>query len=506
MVKHMGDNRRIGFYPWHFSIKDHQTYDQALSVSDSVLVPLKTHPVISAWQDRPADPLGPALVYPIEYAGESAGSKIERMAEHLNHLGCDAAVVNTLDDLAWLFNIRGDDIPCNTVVNGMGVFQANGRADLFVNPQKITAQFRAGLDEQIQLNPADAFDSCLADLGKTRAIFLVDPVTCPVGIRERILDAGGKMIEHPGIVGPARACRNPVEQAGARRAQTLDCAALVKVIAWIKHRVEQGQLTEFEIFEKLIDLRRSTAPGLFMKPSFDSLVSSGPNATLGHYRPTAEHCRTLCRDELLLMDSGGQYLCSTTDITRTLAFSEPDQEKKFWYARVLKGLIALSDAVFPYGTCGMQIDILAKQALWQSGATYVHGTGHGIGSYLGVHEGPHRIAGEKNAADAVIQPGMMFANEPSYRIQGEYCIRIENDLLTVVKDQPPFDAFGRWLGFETLTFLPFERLLLSPEYFEDWEIDWINRYHSKTCEVLTPLLVETDPDALHWLRQATQPM
>lgn len=503
LVKNITSKRRIAIYPWHFSVQQFRSFQQTLSVSGSELVPVERHPVISAWEDRPSEPVSPAVVYPLEYAGESAASKIVRLAGRLKQFGCDATVINTLDDLAWLFNIRGDDIPYNMFVKGMGLLLADGSARLFMHPDKIGDDFRASLDTKIELLPADAFQPALVELSKDGTTFLLDRQTCPVAFEEMITASGGNIIEHPSIIGPARACRNVVEESGARRAQVLDCAALARAIHWIKTNVRQGQLTEFEVSQKLITFRQDTAPDLFMKPSFNSIVSSGPNATLGHYHPTADKCRTLREDELLLIDTGGQYLGSTTDITRTIAFKETDEEKKYRYSLVLKGLIGLSEAVFPLGTRGMQLDILAKYPSWRAGTTYVHGTGHGIGSYLGVHEGPHQITSEKNAAEAVIEPGMVFSNEPSFRIQGVYCMRIENDLLTIKLKHPPFDGGGTWLGFETLTYFPFEKLLLSSDYYDAVELDWINRYHQKTFELLAPLLEKKDKAVLTWLEEAT---
>lgn len=495
---------KIGAYAYHFSINQYGSIKTALGLKKSELLPLHEHPLFDIWENRPCYPAGPAAHYPIEYSGESSNNKIERLSKKLARLSCQATVINCLNDLAWLFNIRGEDVEFTPIVKGMGILQANGTATLFLAEEKISKTLIDNIDSSITIKRVEEFRPSVIKLAQAGCNFLIDRETSTEGIKDLILSSAGNIVEHSNIIATSRSKRNETEIKGARKAQLLDCVALARSFSWLENRLKTETITEYDVAQKLIYYRKETSGEMFTQLSFDSLVNAGPNATLGHYRPRPEKSRTLIEDELLLIDSGGQYLFSTTDITRTISFREPTDELKFRYSLILKGLISLSEALFPYGTCGMQLDTLAKQHLWQTGHTYYHGTGHGIGSYLGVHDGPQVISANRQAAQVAIEPGMVCANEPSFRIQGEYGMRIENDLLCIERTGENFNTSDKWLGFETLSYIPFDKKLIDANLYDDKEVEWINNYHQKTYNLLAPHLQNVDEEALKWLEENTQ--
>ncbi|WP_448586439.1 aminopeptidase P family protein [Thermaurantiacus sp.] len=461
--------------------------------------PVSENPVDAVWADRPAPSLAPIEVHPLEFAGEDHATKRRRYAEALSRLGADVGVVAALDSVAWLLNIRGADVPRTPVVRAFALVAADASAKLFVDPAKLAPAARAHLGDAVTIHPYAGFAAALGAL--TGARVLVDPGTCVAAIADRLEAAGATLVAGRDPVIAMKAAKNATEVAGARAAHRRDGLALSRFLAWLDREAPSGGLDELAAEAKLEAFRRES--NLLRDLAFDTISAAGPNGAFPHYRATPRTNRPLLPGTLYLVDSGGQYPDGTTDVTRTVAIGPPSPDMRDRFTRVLKGHIALAVARFPRGTRGGQLDVLARQHLWAAGLDYAHGTGHGVGSYLSVHEGPQRIAAARGAPgiDEPLVPGMILSNEPGCYRPGHYGIRIEN-LVLVVEDPRPDDE-EPMLALETLTLAPIDLRLVEPSLLTPAEIAWLDSYHARVRAAHAPHL--EGPERA-WLEAATRPL
>lgn len=479
----------IGFDPWLHTEAEINRYQQACQGLDIELVAIDGNLIDDAWLDQPEMPLDPILAYDEALAGESRAAKCLRLGMELMSKKVDAAIITSLDSIAWLLNIRGSDIPCTPVALAYAILYSNGKVDLFIDSLK--AHEKMGSD--VRIYEYKDFLEEPEDLRGRRVLY--DPRTAPIQVCHQLESAGAEVVRGDDICLMAKACKNKVELEGMRKCHVRDGAALTEFMTWVTDRVQKGTLTELEASQKLLTFREKKDH--FRGLSFETISGSGPNGAIIHYRVTPESSRSLDKNEIYLLDSGGQYLDGTTDVTRTLAFSEPTNEQKDRFTRVLRGHIAIATAVFPEGTTGGQLDILARRALWEIGLDYQHGTGHGVGSYLCVHEGPQRIA-KGLVHDVALRPGMILSNEPGFYKEGEYGIRIES--LIIVR--PHNKGF---LCFETITMAPICLALVDLHLLNRKEKAWLNAYHAEVKEKLMPVLDSSDsPHVKAWLEAQTQ--
>jgi len=460
------------------------------------LVAVGVNPIDEAWQDRPAEPSAEIVPHPETFSGESSASKRSRIGEKLSGDGIEASVLTSPAALAWLFNIRGKDVTRTPLALGSAILNKDGTAQLFVKPEKVTPELRGFLGNEVSISTEPNFVEALKKTSGKRV--LIDPSLSSAHVFDALHAAGAQIVrgQDPTIL--PRALKNAVEIAGTKRAHTRDGVALANFLHWFDLEAPKGQLTEIDICKAIEGFRMAT--GALQDLSFDSISGAGPNGAFPHYRVTVESNRKVDQDNLFLLDSGGQYLDGTTDVTRTVAVGTPSAEMKDRFTRVLKGHIALSRVRFPKGTTGSALDALARMSLWEGGFDYDHGTGHGVGSYLGVHEGPHRIAKVPN--HVALEPGMIVSNEPGfYKIDG-YGIRTEN--LQYVTPATPIGGGERpMLGFETLTLAPIDRRLIVKEMLTEAELAWLNTYHAKVLAEIGP---RVEADVRAWLEAATAPL
>ncbi|MBV1917272.1 MAG: aminopeptidase P family protein [Sphingomonadaceae bacterium] len=493
--EHAPQGARIGYDPWLHGKRWVKDAQEALEKREAQLIAVDSNPIDAVWEDQPEPSTLPASVHEESNAGETSQSKREKVAEWLNTEELDAVVICALDSIAWLLNIRGEDIERTPVVLSNVITHADGSAELFIAAGKVTPQLRAHLGDAVSIRPDGEFGKGLAALSGKR--IAADPGSCVQAVFNRLEDCDAKVVEKPDPCMLPKAIKNEVEQSGHRSAQARDGAAVSRFLHWLSIEGSKGSVTEISAEKKLLSLRKES--GNLRDLSFDTISGSGPNGAIVHYRVNEETNRTLEPGSVYLVDSGGQYPDGTTDITRTVWIGpqEPFAEVKDRFTRVLKGNIALSLTVFPKGTKGSQLDVLARQHLWQNGVDYAHGTGHGVGSFLSVHEGPQRIgksSGGQN--EQALLPGMILSNEPGYYKAGEYGIRIEN--LMLVEPREITGAESEYFGFEVLTFAPIERRLVDFGLLAPHELAWWNAYHARVLEIIGPQL---EGEALAWLEQ-----
>jgi Xaa-Pro aminopeptidase len=493
---HAAAGGRIGYDPWLHTRAWVKAATEALAERGATLVAVDTNPVDAVWPDRPAPSAARLVVHEDRHAGQSAAEKRQAMADWLTAKHADAAVLSALDSLAWTLNIRGKDVDRTPVALAYAIVHADATADLYVAPEKIDEAVAAHLGNAVRVHDRSQFAQALTEFsGKT---VVADPERAVAAIFEA-LEAGGATVlslRDPAVL--PKAVKNPVEIAGHRAAQARDGAALSKFLHWIAVEAPKGGVDELGAAARLEAFRKET--GLLEDLSFDTISGAGPNGAVVHYRVEKKTNRAIETGSFYLVDSGGQYRDGTTDVTRTIAISMPSEEMKRRFTLVLKGHIALARAVFPKGTRGGQLDVLARQFLWADGLDYAHGTGHGVGSFLSVHEGPQRIA-TYAGGDEPLQAGMILSNEPGYYKPREYGIRIENLVLVEPRDVP--GAERDMLGFETLTFAPIDRHAIAVELLTDDERAWLNAYHAQVVDIVAPQL---DGDALEWLKAACAPL
>ena len=500
LKEHAPEGGRIGYDPWLHSRDWVKRASEALAKRGAELVAVEQNPIDKIWSDRPEASMARLVVHPDRYAGRSSAEKRTEVADWLSKEGADAAVLSALDSIAWAFNVRGQDVAHTPVALAFALVNSDGTADLFVAEEKIDGDVRQHLGNGIRIHDRAQFESALAELaGKTVA---VDPERAVAAIFEALDRAGAKVmaVRDPTVL--ARAMKNSVEIAGHKAAQERDGAAIARFLKWVEEKAPEGELDELTASDRLEQLRRES-PEL-RDLSFDTISGAGPNGAIVHYRSSEKTNRKLEKGTLYLVDSGGQYVDGTTDITRTVPVGDPTDEMRDRFTRVLKGHIAVATAVFPKGTRGTQLDSFARRPLWEAGLDYAHGTGHGVGSFLSVHEGPQRIApvtSAQSGGDEPLQAGMILSNEPGYYKSGEYGIRIENLVLVVEKDIA--GAEKEMLGFETLTFAPIDRRLVVKEMLSEREIEWLNAYHAEVLEKIGSRLTAEDRA---WLEEACAPI
>jgi len=506
VAKWLGENApegaRIGYDAWLHGKGWVAAVRKALGAKGGELVAVETNPIDAVWQDRPEPSAAPALVHDDTYAGQSSQAKRDAISAWLTEQKLDSAVITALDSIAWLLNIRGADVDRTPVALSYVLAHADGTADLFIAEEKVTPELARHLGNAVRIRPRGAFVPALKGLAGQRVA--VDPERAVEAIFGTLEAAGAEIVEARDPAVLPKAVKNPVEQQGHRAAQARDGAAVSRFLRWLESEGPTGTVTELTAAEALHDFRRQT--GDLRDLSFDTISGAGPNGAIMHYRVSEETNRTLQPGSVYLVDSGGQYLDGTTDITRTVWVGpgEAPAEVKDRFTRVLKGHIAIARAVFPRGTAGSQLDVLARQYLWQVGVDYAHGTGHGVGSFLAVHEGPQRIAksaGGQAGTDQELLPGMFISNEPGYYKAGDYGIRLEN--LVLVEPREIVGAEGDYFGFETLTLVPFDATMVDVSLLSPEEIAWWNDYHARVLQVIGPQL---DGAEKAWLEERCRPI
>lgn len=486
---------KLGFDPWVHTPDQVKRLKDATDLAGGVLVALPSNPVDAIWSGRPQPPRSPVRPYPERLAGDTGTAKLARVREALAKARCDALVVSDPHNLCWLLNIRGGDVPHTPLVLGYGIVRLTGPAQLFIDMAKLTPEVGDDLAGICAVQPLAGFTAALDALGAARMTVRLEASTCASAIRDRIAAAGGKPDVGADPIALMKACKNAAELSGARAAHVRDGVAVARFLTWFDAEAPSGELTEIDAAAALERFRRET--NQLKDVSFPSISGAGPNAALPHYRVSA-HSNQRIGQGIYLIDSGGQYEDGTTDITRTLAIGAVTPEMKDRYTRVLKGHLAISRLVFPKGVSGAQIDAMARQFLWAAGLDFDHGTGHGVGAYLSVHEGPQRIA---KTGHTPLEPGMILSNEPGYYKEGHYGIRIEN--LIVVQPVTIPGAEREMYGFETITLSPYDRRLIAVELLSAEEKLWIDDYHARVLAEVGPSL---EGAASAWLAQACAPL
>ena len=494
------DGARIGYDPWLHTAEWVRIATEQLAAKGAELVPVGQNPIDKVWADRPQPSKARLIVQPDALAGKSSAEKRHDIADWLESEGADAAVLAALDSIAWTLNVRGADVSHTPVALAFAVAHKDGTADLFVDGEKVGDDVRAHLGNGVRLHERSAFEDYLA--GMTGKLVAVDPDLSVAAIAQALTQGGARILKRRDPTVLPRAIKNDAEIAGQKAAQARDGAAVSRFLKWVADEAPKGGLDEMIAADKLERLRRDH--GDLRDLSFDTISAYGPNGALPHYKGTAESNLPFKPGTLYLVDSGGQYQDGTTDITRTVPIGTPTDEMRDRFTRVLQGHIAIATALFPKGTRGSQLDSFARRPLWDAGVDYAHGTGHGVGSFLSVHEGPQRISpvGSSQAGgDEPLRAGMILSNEPGYYKAGDFGIRIENLVLVVEKAIP--GAEKEMLGFETLTFAPIDKSLIKAEMLSPAEKAWLNAYHA---EVLTRIGPQLEGADRAWLEEQCAPL
>ena len=460
------------------------------------LVAVAQNPIDAAWKDQPAKPQAPVAPHDIKFAGRAADDKRKDVADAVAKAGADATLITAPPSIAWLFNIRGGDVARTPLPLGRALVNKDGTATLFIAPEKVSNQLPAFLGDDVDIRAETDVTAALEAIGQRGASVAIDPALAPSKYADDLRAAGGVVVDLTDPCALPRATKNETEIAGARAAHIRDGAAVTQFLHWLDTETQNGEIDEITAAKKLEAFRQET--GELKDISFDTISGAGPNGAVVHYKVSTQTNQKLARHTLYLVDSGAQYSDGTTDITRTVPIGEANDEMRERFTLVLKGHIALATMRFPAGTSGSQLDAFARQPLWNAGLDYDHGTGHGVGSFLGVHEGPQRIA--KAASDQPLKPGMILSNEPGYYKEGEYGIRIEN-LIAVTPAAPIAGGERDMMAFETLTLAPINLDLVKVELLSDSERAWLNDYHERVRATLAGLL----PAALQdWFKNATR--
>ncbi|MCI5074232.1 aminopeptidase P family protein [Oricola sp.] len=502
LAEHLRPGMRIGFDPWLHTVDGADRLSEVCEAAKAELVAVDRNLVDAIRNDLPAPPLETVTIHPLDYAGETARDKTGRITDAVKEKQADALVMTDPASICWLFNIRGGDVSHTPLALAFAVLPVEGEPTLFIDKRKLPVRTEAYLTQLATLRPPSEFEDGLKALGEAGLKVMIDPGLTARAIADTLRQSGAALVEAPDPVRLPRACKNTAEQAGARNAQRRDGAALAAFLAWLDAQGPET-LDEIAVVTALEDFRAKTGERLGMDLadiSFDTICGSGPNGAVIHYRVTEKTNRKLHSGELLLVDSGGQYHDGTTDITRVIPLGEPSSEHRRHFTLVLKGMIAISMARFPKGTRGVDIDAFARSALWQAGLDYAHGTGHGVGSFLGVHEGPQTIS---RRGMQTLLPGMIVSNEPGYYKAGSHGIRIEN-LVMVRPAETPEGGEIAMHDFETLTLCPIDRRLIEVPLLSDAELDWLNAYHARVREEVGPLVDDADVSA--WLEGMTAPL
>jgi Xaa-Pro aminopeptidase len=497
---HAQKGDRIGYDPWLHTGAWVKSTTRLLEAKDAELVAVTANPIDRIWHDRPQPSAARLEVHADATAGQTSADKRAQIAKWLGTRNCSAVVIAALDSIAWLLNIRGRDVSRTPVALAFAILHDDASVDLFTAPEKITPDVRAHLGAQVRCHPRSGFEAALKALGKRNVS--VDPMSSVAAISAALLAGGAVISEDRDPCVLPKAIKNSTEIEGTIAAHKRDGAALTRFLQWFDGEAPKGGLTEMSAAAKLRQFRDQT--NVLEDLSFDTISGAGPNAAIPHYRVSDESSLPIVMNSIYLVDSGGQYLDGTTDVTRTMVVGTPTAEMKDRFTRVLKGHIALARAVFPAGTRGVQLDVLARQFLWEAGLDYNHGTGHGVGSYLSVHEGPQRIAAAWSSQpgnDEPLAAGMILSNEPGYYKGGEYGIRVENLVLVEPRSVP--GAEKELLGFRELTLAPIDRNLVDTALLTPAEKDWLDSYHARVMAEVGPQL---DDEGRAWLAKATAPI
>jgi Xaa-Pro aminopeptidase len=490
----------VGYDPWLHTPHEVDRLKTGIARAGASLVAVDSNPVDAVWPGRPSAPLAPVVPHPERFTGESAADKRARLGHALAEEGVAAAVLTMPESIAWLLNIRGGDVPHTPLPLSFAILNDDGSVRLFIDRRKLAPGLDRHLGNQVTIEEPAQLGAALDALARSGKRVQADPATAAAWIFDRLIAAGGQIHRAADPCLLPKACKNPTELVGTRAAHRRDGAALTRFLAWLAREAPRGRLREIAASDRLEAFRREGEN--FRDLSFPTISGAGSNGAIVHYRATPQSEKRLEPGNLYLLDSGAQYLDGTTDITRTIAIGPPSPEMRDRFTRVLKGHIALAMAHFPKGTTGTQLDAFARRALWQEGLDYDHGTGHGVGSYLGVHEGPQRISKAPNAQPLL--PGMIVSNEPGYYKTGAYGIRIENLVVVLPLQEGAQDADGRdMLCFETLSLAPIDRTLIDRDLLDEDEVAWLDAYHGRVRETLLPLV---DRDTAAWLEQVTAPL
>ncbi|MBB2964028.1 aminopeptidase P family protein [Methylobacterium sp. R2-1] len=492
---HLKPGQTLAYDPWLHTPDGVARLERAAAKAGASLRAVPDNLVDAIWAGRPRPPVGRVTAHPDDLAGETRAEKLNRVRAALAEGGIDVLVISDPHNLAWAFNLRGADIAHTPLALGYALLPREGRPALYLTSQLVDADLCAALEPLADLRPRSAFAEDLANLCNNAARVRLDAATGAAALKDRVEAAGGVADVGADPVTAMKAVKNAAEIAGTRAAHHRDGLAVTRFLAWLDGAVTDG-VSEIAAVEALEDFRRES--GLLRDVSFPTIAGSGPNGAIVHYRVTRATDRKARPGELFLIDSGAQYADGTTDITRTVAVGTPTEKMRDRFTRVLKGHIAIARAVFPEGTTGAQIDALARISLWEAGLDYDHGTGHGVGAFLSVHEGPQRIA---KTGTVALKPGMILSNEPGYYRSRAYGIRIENLILVEERAIPGGDR--PMLGFETLTLAPIDRRLIDPALLGPAETEWLDAYHARVHAALSP---DLDEETRDWLAAATQPL
>jgi Xaa-Pro aminopeptidase len=493
LARHLIKGDRLGFDPWLHTTAAAERLAAACAKAGAELVATDSNPVDAVWTERPAPPLGPVAIHGAQYAGEIEADKLGRIRQEIEKLGVDALVLSDSHAVAWTFNIRGADVSHTPLPLSYALVPKHGRPTLFIDHRKLSNSARDHLEQSADVEEPDALTPMLTQFSRDGASIALDSATAADALSRLIVAEGGTPVRGNDPTSLLKAVKNSTEIEGTRNAHRRDAVALVRFLAWIDREAPSGALTEIDTVEALETFRRDT--GALKDVSFPTIAGTGPNGAIVHYRVTRKSNRRIAPGDLLLIDSGAQYQDGTTDVTRTIAIGEPTAEMRDRFTRVLRGHIAIARAIFPDGTTGAQLDSLARQFLWQAGIDFDHGTGHGVGSYLSVHEGPARIS---RLGTTPLRRGMILSNEPGYYKTDAYGIRTENLELVVAAEisgaEKPLNAF------ETLTLAPIDRRLIDVQMLDAGELAWLNDYHARVRQEVRP---RVDEATKAWLDAAT---
>lgn len=499
VAKNLPKGKALGIDPRLHTWAEVEAYRKELDAVGVELKPVESNLIDQIWQDRPAIPTTPVRVYGEEYAGESSNSKRGRISQSVKDAGADAAMITDQASIAWLLNVRGNDVSHTPLALSYLLLDGSGKATWFIDENKISDEVRAHVGTDVTIQDISKMEAHFTGSEMQNAGLKVqfDLKRSPLFIRRLIEDNGNAIVEGDDPCLLPKAMKNEVEVAGIRDAHVRDGVALTKFLCWLDGEASKRDVTELEVEKKLLDFR--TEQDKFQEPSFDTIAGAGEHGAIVHYRATEESDKVLAKNSMFLLDSGGQYLDGTTDVTRTTVIGDPTDEQKKRFTQVLKGHINLGRAVFSKGMSGAHLDILAREALLADGVNYGHGTGHGVGAYLGVHEGPQGI---HTRAHTPLEPGMVISNEPGYYKEGEYGIRIES--LVVVREREKANENAPvTYEFETLTLAPIERRLIDPALLTHEEVKWLDSYHQKVFDTLSP---QMDAKERAWLKEKTRPL
>lgn len=493
---HATKGDRIGFDPLLHTKNGLEKLRNAATDSGFDLVAITPNPIDEAWDDQPARPKSKALPHDISFAGKSSDDKRADIGKIIEEKGADAVLITAPPSINWLFNIRGGDVDRTPLTLARALIHKDGTGELFIAPEKVSNELPRFLGSDIEVRPEASLIEAIDALAQTESTVAIDPSLTPVRYVDSITDRGGKLVQMSDPCALPRATKNATELEGTRQAHIRDGAAVTSFLHWLATHPQPEALDEISAAKKLESFRSET--GNLKDISFDTISGSGPNGAICHYKVSTETNRKLDLNSLYLVDSGGQYQDGTTDITRTVPVGTPTQEMRDRFTRVLKGHIALATMKFPKNTTGHQLDVIARRPLWEAGLDYDHGTGHGVGSFLGVHEGPQRISKASNTQP--LKPGMILSNEPGYYKENEFGIRIEN-LVIVTPPAPIEDGEREMLSFETITLAPICLDLVVASLLSEQERHWLNKYHARVRQTLSPFLSKELQD---WLTKETR--